>query len=75
MNTNSRVMTPRNVARLLLLAFSLVGASGWISGCAGPAYRHNNRVERRVDRREYVADNHYNRVDRRVHRRHDRWDY
>ena len=37
----------------------LVLACAFISACAGPAYRHEGRVDRRGDRQDYRQDRRY----------------
>lgn len=77
MKTTTPINRLRNFARPLFLAISISWACTWFSACAGPAYRHEARVDNRVDRRhdrwDYREDRHVDRVDRRVDRRNDRW--
>ena len=49
---NSLCSTPtRQIARALVLMFAATAACTFFLACAGPAYRHQARVENRVDRR------------------------
>jgi hypothetical protein len=62
-NSLSSIPT-RRTARALLLMFAATAACTFFSACVGTAYRHEARVENRVDRRHDRWD-----------RRHDRWNY
>jgi hypothetical protein len=53
----------KTVSKLLLVVFACSAAATLLSACAGPAYRHDARVDHRVDRR-----------DDRYDRRDNRWD-
>jgi hypothetical protein len=41
----------QRIARGLVLVFAATAACTFFSACVGPAYRHQARVENRVDRR------------------------
>ena len=58
------------VAKALLFIFAASAACAFFSACTGPAYRHERRVDRRVDRQDYREDRRHNRWDR----RYERWD-
>jgi hypothetical protein len=57
-----------HIARTLLLIFAISAAGTFLSGCTGPAYRHDRRVDRRDDRHDYRYDRRYDRYDRRYER-------
>jgi hypothetical protein len=59
-----------HIARILLLIFAVIAVGPFLSACAGPAYRHDRRVDRRTDRRDYRYDRRYDRWDR----RYERWE-
>jgi hypothetical protein len=70
MNASFSSIPVHRIARALLLVFAATAASAFFSACAGPAYRHEHRVERRDDRQDYRVDRRHNRWDR----RYERWD-
>jgi hypothetical protein len=56
------------IARALLVVFAATAACTFLSACTGPAYRHERRVDRRVDRHEDRWDRRYDRGERRYER-------
>jgi hypothetical protein len=54
------------IAQALTLIVAVTAACTFFSACAGPAYRHQARVENRIDRRQ-------DRIENRIDRRQDRW--
>jgi hypothetical protein len=56
----------QRIAQALALIVAVTAACTSFSACAGPAYRHQARVENRIDRRQ-------DRIEDRIERRQDRW--
>jgi len=70
--TNQLTIMKTTTTKLVILAAFV--AVLLTTGCAGPAVRHDNRVDRRHDTAERVDDRATNRQDNRYDRRGDRYD-
>jgi len=64
-------------AKALLFVFAASTVCAFFSACAGPAYRHERRVDRRGERWDRREDRYEDRWGRRYDRRdrrYERWD-
>lgn len=56
---------PPMKTKIRVVGLTALGAILLITGCAGPAIRHDNRTDRRDDRQDYRYDRRDDRYDRR----------
>jgi hypothetical protein len=59
MKTIISSMPTQRIAKMLLIIIAGSGIAVFFSSCYGAAYRHNARVENRVDRREARRNYYY----------------